>query len=377
MRWQLRRLAGSSSGASGSADGSFDEARFSSPLDLALSPDEQSLYVADAYNGIRQILLDNDAVATWYQLNNIPRWDAAGTLSGRCRNLSLGSDGVMRVTADNLQAGQPGVIFELSTNTGVATCALSTAGTVGAIAHDPGGTTATVRTHINEVDTGWGTLQLAGINRGQITEPPELPDPPFCDPPTNSVPVQVVNVRDNDASENAGVARVGSVIVAFRWGPGSTNVAAFDPWNETSFPSPYTTCDTPSDPAAVVVNCVGATATPRPPWTATRGPDDPLTGLPTVIGAPWRSPNGFLLRAVLDADNGTLQVGYDLVPGFADLPVMSVAYSPSRETFYFTTAAVWGNPGTNVPPNQILALELVPDLPFYTGGSGRFPIGGT
>jgi hypothetical protein len=187
-----------------------------------------------------------------------------------------------------------------------------------------------------------------------------------------------MTVRDADSTEDSGLARVGSIVVAFYRLPGGTGsgVVAFDPWNETAFPSPYTTCTTPTDPTSVSVVCSGNIATLIPPWSATRGPDDPLTGLPTVIGAAWRSPNGVLLRAVLDEVNATLNVDYDLVPELVDLPVIGVAYSPMRQAFYFTTAAVWGDPGTNAFPNQVLEFKLLPDPPIYMGGSGRIPIGG-
>jgi hypothetical protein len=380
MRWRLRRLAGSPDGEAAFVSGTFDDARFDSPLDLALSADEASLYVADAGNNrIRQVQLDDDYIGDGVLLNAIPRWDAAGTLSGRPRNLSIGKSGtddVLRITADNSVSANPGVLFEWNFSTGIQSSALSTAGNLGAIAHDPGGSTATVKIHINETGTGWGTLALSGASRGTITEPPVIPSPPYCDPPTNSIPVQVMRVRDLASSEDSGVARVGSVVVAFRWLPTGAGVVAFDPWNEIAFPSPYTTCAAPTNPTDISVACTGAIATPRPPWSATRGPDDPDSGLPTVIGAPWRSPNGILLRAVLDTAGSALQVDYNLVTGFADLPVMGVAYSPARETYYLSTADTWGDPGTAVPANQILALEWVPDLPIYSGGSGRMPIGG-
>jgi hypothetical protein len=385
MRWQLRRLAGSPTGEPGDEYGTFDETRFNSPRDLVLNADESKLYVADYHNrSIRQVQLDDGWVSDHYRLQDWPRWDAAGTLSGRPRNITIGMDGFdekMRITADNLNAGQPGVLFEWNLWNGDQECSLSTAGTLGAIAQDPGDTTATAKMRLGETGTGWGTLALKGPARGQITEPPVMPDPPFCDPPTNSVPVEVVNVREAEPIENSGLARIGSVIVAFRWLNDGTDfgigVLAFDPWNELpGFPSPYTTCTTPTAPAAILVPCLtGTLATPFPPWNATHGPDHPDTGLPTVIGAAWRSPNGILLRAQLDTDNAELHVDYQNFPGLADLPVMGVAYSATRETYYFTTADMWGDPGPEAPPNQILALEYVPDPPTCTGGSGRMPIG--
>lgn len=380
MRWRLRRLAGAPDGEAAYAIGTFDNARFDTPTDLALSPDQNSLYVADAGNHrIRQIQLDDDYIGDGLLLDSISRWDAAGTLSGRPRNLSFGKSGtddMLRITADNSVIGDPGVLFEWNLSTGLQGCALSTAGTLGAIAHDPGNTTATVKMRLGAANTGWGTFALTGVNRGRITEPPVIPSPPFCDPPTNSIPVQVRRVRDLASSEDSGVARVGSVVVAFQWLSTGAGVVAFDPWNEIAFPSPYTTCAAPTNPTSVAVACTGSIATPRPPWSAIRGPDDPDTGLPTIIGAPWRSSKGIVLRAVLNTASPSLQVSYDLAMGLADLPVVGVAYSPMRDTYYFTTADIWGDPGTEVPPNQVLALEWVPDLPVYTGGSGRIPIGG-
>lgn len=376
MRWRLRRLAGSKDGVSGATAGSFDEARFMHPSDLCLREDEDSLMVIDN-GGIRQVQLDNNYVAPVGSTANWPRWDAPGTLSGFARSLAIATiddHEIIRITADNSSGGQPSVVFDWDLYSGELSSSLSTAGALGAITYDPGNTTATVKIHIRETGTGWGTLALSGPNRGEIIEPPLAPDPPFCDPPSNSIPVDVLRVRDFDSSPDSGVARVGSVVVAFCTLPTGTGVVAFDPWNETTFPSPYTTCATPTDPTGVEVPCTGAIATPYPPTTATRGPDDPLTGLPTVIGAPWRSPNGILLRAVLDTDGSSMQVGYDLVTGFADIPAVGVAYSPKRETFYFTTASLWGDPGTQVPPNVILALEYVQDLPIYIGGSGRIPM---
>jgi hypothetical protein len=356
-------------------EGTFDQARFNCPLGLVLREDEDSLFVADFNSGgVRQVQLDNDYVAP-VGILDWPRWDAPGTLRGRPLQLDIATVGgheIMRITA--VDPDESGVLLEWDIDGGDTTSSLSTAGTLGAIAYDPGYTTATVKMHVGEAETGWGTLALSGPDRGQITEPPVLPDPPFCDPPTNSVPVQVMQVRDTAYSGDSGVARIGSVVVAFRWLPAGTGVVAFDPWNETAFPSPYTTCAAPTDPASIEVACTGAIATPRPPWNATRGPDDPRTGLPTVIGAPWRSPNGILLRTVLDTDGAAMQVDYDLVTGFADIPAVGVAYSPKRKTYYFTTADVWGNPGTQVPPNVILALEWVPEPSFYFGGSGRMPI---
>jgi hypothetical protein len=377
MRWRLRRLAGSPVGDADYVNGTFDEARFSFPVDLALSADEQTLYVADVWNvRIREIHLEDDSVTAGLELTDIPRRDLPGeVLSGRPRNMSMGPDGILRVTANNIEADQPGVIVNWDPITGDATSALSTAGGVGGIAHDPGGTTATVKIRLGEAETGWGTLALSGPNQDEITEPPVLPDPPFCDPPANTIPVQVMRVREGEPTETSGLERIGPIVVAFEFVPTGAGVVAFDPWNETTnFPSPYTTCDTPTDPTSIAVPCIGDIATGVPPWSATRGPDDPETGLPTVVGAPWRSANGLLLRAVVDIDNATLQVDYRAAPGYVDIGSTGVAYSPSRDTYYISTADIWGDPGPNAPPHQILALEYVSDVPIFTGGSGRIPI---
>lgn len=377
-RWGLRHLAGSSNGDSGHVDGVGGAARFSTPLDLVLSADERTLYIADRFNqAIRALDLDTLEVTTVVRTIDVDRWDSPGaTASGFPSNLSINPAGDQLLVTHGYYYDGTSPIIEIDLTTGVAEACLTTGGFLGGIAHDPDGATATVKAHLYEPSTGWQTLTLAGANRGTLAEPPTLPDPPYCDPPTNSIPVQVAYVRDVDNAANSAVATVGSIVVAFRavdgnvWPP-FTDVIAFDPWNLSAFPGPYTSCTDLDAPAYVQATMSDTTATPFVPQSTTRGPDLD-TGMPTIVAATNSSPNGLLLQVAVDETGQQIHLSVPRYRGVENQSVDGVAYSPSRDRYYFTIANIRDDGQKR--PNQIVELVPVRSKPTYMGGTGAVPI---
>jgi hypothetical protein len=375
MQWKLNPIAGIA-GNSGYADGPAKTAQFLGITGIALSTDESKLYVLEAYNNaLRCVDLTQNTVTTTAHLTDVARWDAAGTISTQPYNMSIGPDGdtaiIVGYNMDDPSSGALMWVDSLSTGT-VRASAPPVMGY--GITHDPGGATATVIGSAGIYSSY--TLALTGPDVGSLTLPPTLPDPPFCDPPANTIPVTVVRP---DLSTwrfgGVGLVRLNELAVAFNPGnfSGSMGVRAWDQWSTTGFPGPYTTCTDPTQPADVRVE----SGSLYPPWNACVGPDDPDTGYPTMVGALWGANDGILARAVLDVAAQTITVDKNLTWGLTNQPTMSVAYAPTRGTYYLASSSYLGRVSGLGYSDQIFELVLAPDPPpppQCSGGSGRMPI---
>lgn len=373
MRPGLRRIAGSPTGQYGAWDSAATYATFNNPLDIVLSADQKLLYIADYGNQtIRVLDLYTEIVTT---LAYLPYC--------RPKHLSLSPDGtLLLVTGDDPYSGGS-ALLEVTTEGGTTT--YTTTDALGAIAHHSDGQTAIVRVRTDYSDTGWMSLALTGPDQGTLTEPPILPDPPFCDPPTNSIPVTVVYARDGDMAGDAGVAYVGSIVVAYQsvyQTSGAGALAAFDPWGSATptFPGPYVTCGSADDPPATVIPFTDETAPMIIPRQLAKGPTE--AGLPTLLGALWQSSQGVVQRIRVDTTNpdNPFTVDFDASLGLASRPLTGMAYSSTQNRLFFSTAGGFANvnlPGevNGTPYNQIVELTMVSDPPIFFGGSAVMPIG--
>jgi hypothetical protein len=372
MRPGLYRLAGAPDGSPGGNEGPASHATFNSPRDIVLSADEEFLYIADYNNRlIRYLNIDSRVVNSIVGFAAYPK------------HLALSPDGTkLLVTADDYYGGDD-LIYEVTIATGSTATFTSTVGKVGAIAYSPlDDGTATVRCRINAPTTGWCTLKLADPGRGTFIEPPTIPDPPYCDPPTNSIPISIYRMSDGDFAADAGVAYVGPVVIAIQQeisGTGAYGFMATDPWDDSPFPSPYTTCTPTGDPAGTVTALTDEEMANRMPWQLVAGPDA-AGGLPTIVGAAWISTGGIVQRATIDTSdtvNPIKAVDFTLSQGLHGAPVVGIAYSWNRDTFYFSTSDptnTYAGIINGVGLNQIVELTLVPDPAKHSGGSGRLPI---
>lgn len=383
MRPGIRHLAGSPTGQYGFTDGYGSDATFNHPLDIAIAPNGTTIYIADFGNSaIRLLDLVNGYVSLVCRLNCRPR------------HLAVSPDGTRLLVTGDYSVAAGSLIVEIigiPTDSGqwfdgsIEEFPIPN-GMVGAIAYSPQDDgTAIVRARTDLDATGWHSLALTGAERGTLTEPPTVPDPPYCDPPTNEVPMTVVRVRDGDWAGDAGVAYAGAVVVAYQyvwetsgWGA----LTAFDPWSSATptFPAPYVTCEPSSEPAAVTMGFVYETYPYGGFWPRQLAPGPTRAGVPTFLAPLWLSQRGIVQSVQVDITNAAYPFTVDFDPsmGITKVPAMGVAYSPVVDRTFFSTAHTSPDRSGQLfghALNQIVELTMVSDPPVFSGGSGVMSIG--